>query len=155
MLPADALCNELQATWLREIPLAAAAAIEIAACGPEELVVRAPLAPNRNLHGTAFAGSLYTVCVLTAWGSAWLAVRRAGHTAHIVVADARIVYRRAVAGEILCRCALAEADAAAALVELGATGRARLPLVSTVDANGKAAVRFEGEFALHAHGDRA
>jgi thioesterase domain-containing protein len=149
----DPLRDELQSTWLREIPLSAALGVEIAACGAGELVVRAPLAPNRNLHGTAFAGSLYSVCVLTAWGAAWLAVRRAGLRARIVVADSKISYRKAVAGEIVCRCALAETDAGAALRQLGDAGRATLRLVCTIDAGDRAAVRFEGSYSIRSVGE--
>ncbi len=99
----ETLRDELQATWYREIPLVAAIGIEISACSATELALRAPLAPNRNLHGTAFAGSLYSICVLTGWGSVWLALRTAGLAASTVVAESRIEYRKAVAGEIVCR----------------------------------------------------
>jgi thioesterase domain-containing protein len=150
VIASDALRDELLSTWLREIPLAAAIGVEITACTASELVVRAPLAPNRNLHGTAFAGSLYSVCALTGWGTAWLAVRRAGLSARIVVAESTIAYRKAVPGEIVCRCVLAEADASAAIGRLGAAGRATLPLVCTIDAGDKPAVRFEGTYAIHA-----
>jgi len=86
----DALGSELQSTWLREIPLAASLAIEVAACARDELAVRAPLAPNRNLHGTAFAGSVFSVCVLTGWGAAWLALAQRGIEGLIVVSESRI-----------------------------------------------------------------
>ena len=47
------LCTELTATWHRDIPLAAATQIGIESYDGHTLAVRAPLAPNRNLHGTA------------------------------------------------------------------------------------------------------
>src|SRR5260221_14194186 len=65
--PPSELTSELQATWHRDIPPAAAMAIQVAAYDGRTLTVRAPLAANRNLHGTAFAGSLFSVCVLTGW----------------------------------------------------------------------------------------
>ena len=100
----DALGRELQSTWQREIPLAASLAIEVAVCARDELALRAPLAPNRNLHGTAFAGSLFSVCVLTGWGAAWLALEQRGIEGVIVVSDSRIQYRKAVTGDLVCRC---------------------------------------------------
>jgi thioesterase domain-containing protein len=152
----DALARELQSTWLREIPLAAAMAIEIAACTRDELVVRAPLAPNRNLHGTAFAGSLYSLCVLTGWGATWLALRQRALDGAIVVADSRIRYRQAVSGELLCRCRPDLAALEQSLAGLGATGRASLPLTCTIDQHGKHAVRFDGEYVVHSkHGPPA
>jgi thioesterase domain-containing protein len=115
-----------------------------------ELRVKAPLAPNRNVHGTAFAGSLFSVCVLTGWGSTWLALKLAGLDGSIVVSESRIQYRKAVAGEIVCACRPDRAVLATSLEDLRAHGRANLPLVCTVDAGGKRAVAFEGTYVVHA-----
>jgi thioesterase domain-containing protein len=145
----DQLGRELQSTWLREIPLAAAMAIEIASCARDELVVRAPLAPNRNLHGTAFAGSLFSLCVLTGWGATWLALKQRGLDGAIVVADSRIRYRKAVSGDIVCRCRPDLALIERSLARLAATGRADVPLVCTIDQDDKRAVTFEGEYVVH------
>jgi thioesterase domain-containing protein len=149
MTTVDSLGHELQETWRREIPLANAIAIEVASCTPEEIVVRAPLAPNRNLHGTAFAGSLYAVCVLTGWGAAWRALKERHAEGLIVVADGKIRYRRAVSGDLLCRCRPHLDDVHQLLAGLAASGRASLPLVCTIDQDGKRAVIFEGEYVVH------
>jgi thioesterase domain-containing protein len=145
----DALGRELQATWLREIPLATALAIEVASCSRDELAVRAPLAPNRNLHGTAFAGSLFSICVLTGWGAVWLALRQHAAEGLIVVADSRIQYRKAVNGDLLCRCRPDLDALERGLADLAASGRASLPLVCTLDQDGRRAVTFEGEYVVH------
>jgi thioesterase domain-containing protein len=145
----EALGRELQSTWLREIPLAAAIAVEVASCTRDELVVRAPLAPNRNVHGTAFAGSLFSVCVLTGWGATWLALEQRRLDGAIVVADSRIRYRKAVSGEILCRCRPDLGAIDRSLTALETTGRASLALVCTIDQDDKRAVTFEGEYIVH------
>ena len=117
--------------------------IEAAGFSDGELVVRAPFTPNRNVHGTAFAGSLFTVCVLTAWGRTWLALRERGLDGLIVVADSRIDYRKAVTGDLVCRCAAApDVDAFAT------TGRLTLTLACTVDGSRGPAVRFEGRYVV-------
>ncbi len=123
-----ALATELQSIWHREIPLAAAIDVQVASCTDGELVVRAPLEPNRNLHGTAFAGSLFSVCALTGWGMTWLALRQRSLGGLIVIADSRIQYRKAVSGEILCRCVAERPALDAAFASLAATGRAKVPL---------------------------
>jgi thioesterase domain-containing protein len=147
------LATELQATWHREIPLAAAMEVQIASCTAAELVVRAPLAPNRNVHGTAFAGSLFSLCALTGWGMTWVAWQQRSSGGVIVLAESRIEFRKAVAGELLCRCTAEPAALDAALAAFAATGRAKLPLACTIDADEKRAVTFEGEYAVHArHG---
>jgi thioesterase domain-containing protein len=88
MTDRSTLCRELQSTWHRDIPLAAAMAIEVASYDGRSLTVRAPLAPNRNLHGTAFAGGLFSVCVLTGWGAVWLGLKERDAGGLIVVAGA-------------------------------------------------------------------
>jgi thioesterase domain-containing protein len=151
--PIHPLCLELEKTWLAEIPLVAALALQVIDYTHDgELRVKAPLAPNRNVHGTAFAGSLFSVCVLTGWGSTWFALKLAGLDGSIVVSESRIQYRKAVAGEILCACRPDPAALATSLDELRAEGRASLPLVCTMDAGGKRAVAFEGTYVVHARG---
>jgi thioesterase domain-containing protein len=60
-----ALCKELTATWHREIPIVEAMGAAVDSYDGRALTVRTPMQPNRNVHGTTFAGSLYSVCVLT------------------------------------------------------------------------------------------
>jgi thioesterase domain-containing protein len=146
----SALGTELQATWHREIPLAAALDVRVASCASTELVVCAPFAPNRNVHGTAFAGSLFSVCVLTGWGMTWLALQQRNLGGAIVVADSRIRYRKAVTGEISCRCSAESSTLDAAFANFAETGRAKVPLVCTIDAGDKRAVTFEGEYVVRA-----
>ena len=62
----------------------------------QTLTVRAPLAANRNLHGTAFAGSLFSACVLTGWGAVWLALRERGLSALDLAADSTSNIAKAV-----------------------------------------------------------
>ena len=144
------LCLELLSKWLLEIPLVSAMGIQIAGYDDDGLRVRAPLEENRNLHGTAFAGSLFSVCVLTGWGATWLPLRLAGLTGQIVASESRIRYRKAVAGEIVCLCRPDPAVLAQSLSELRATGRMSLALTCTIDANDKRAVTFEGTYVVHA-----
>jgi thioesterase domain-containing protein len=144
------LVAELQATWHRDIPPAAAMAIGVAGYDGTTLEVGAPLAANRNVHGTAFAGSLFSICVLAGWGAVWLALRRHALSGLIVVADSRIRYRRAVASDVRCRCTVEPAAAAAAAAALGANSRAELALACTIESGGKLAVAFEGTYVVQA-----
>lgn len=149
-----ALCSELQATWHRDIPLAAAMAIAVESYDGTTLTVRAPLAPNRNLHGTAFAGALFSVCVLTGWGATWLRFREQGLTGLIVVADSRIEYHKAVTGDLVCRVTPGDEDVATAITRFRTKGRARLPLTCTVDTDADRAVTFTGQYAVLAEHPR-
>ena len=145
------LTAELQATWHRDIPPAAAMAIQVAAYDGRTLTVRAPLAANRNVHGTAFAGSLFSVCVLTGWGATWLALRERGLAGSIVVADSQIRYRRAVSCDLVCRCTGETQSLDVAFAGFAESGRASLPLTCTIDAGDRLAVAFEGTYVVHAN----
>lgn len=142
----DAL-RELQSVWHRDIPITAAMGIEVAVFDDDMLRVVARLAPNVNVHGTAFAGSLYSVCALTGWGMSWLKLREKGLTAEIVLATAEISYRRAVRGDLLCECRWPE-RASLQIDTLEAVQRTRLELDCDVIVEGQSVVQFSGEFAL-------
>lgn len=145
-----ALLQELATTWHREIPLAAAMGIAVESYDGLTLAVRAPLAPNRNLHGTAFAGSLFSACALTGWGAIWLALRERGLDGVIVAADSRIQFRKGVAGDLVCRCT-PDAEALRAAVEgFAAAGRASIDVVCTIDQSDRRAVTFTGQYVVHA-----
>jgi thioesterase domain-containing protein len=143
------LLRELATTWHRDIPLAAAMAIGVESYDGVTLAARAPLTPNRNLHGTAFAGSLFSLCVLTGWGAAWLALRERGLPGVIVVADSRIQYRKAVSGDLVCRCTPDAAALAAGLAELEEKGRLSIDLACVIDVGEKRAVNFTGTYVVH------
>jgi len=143
-----ALCDELQSTWHEGIPISAAMGIEIARFADDELVVKAALAPNINVHGTAFAGSLYAICALTGWGMTWLKLRSAGLAGRIVIAEGQIRYRRAVAEDIVCTCRFDPSEHAAILAGVRDSGSGTLPLVCTITTGGREAVRFEGVYAV-------
>ena len=108
--------------------------------------VAAPLAPNRNIHDTGFAGSLYALGILTAWGLCTHVIARAGLDADLVVAEATIRYRAPVRGDIVCRCSLTDETGQAFVDELAAKGRARTTLDVAIG-DGPAAMI---EVAMHA-----
>jgi thioesterase domain-containing protein len=142
----DAL-QELQSVWHRDIPITAAMGIEIAAFDGDVLRVVARLPPNVNVHGTAFAGSLYSVCALAGWGMCWLKLRERGLTAEIVLATSEIRYCRAVRTDIVCECRWSD-TASHQLDGLPTEDRTRVGLGCEVTADDACAVRFSGDFAL-------
>ena len=144
-----ALCEELTATWHREIPIVAAMGAKVDSYDGRSLTVRTPMHPNRNVHGTTFAGSLYSVCVLTGWGAVWLALRERGLDGVIYAAESAVQYRKAVAGDFVCRCAFDAEAFEPELEEFKASGRASFDLACTIDYDGKRAVAFTGRYVVH------
>jgi len=150
MTDRTALCDELTATWHSEIPIVAAMGATVERYDGRSLTVRAPLQPNRNVHGTTFAGSLYSACVLTGWGAVWLALRERGLAGVIYAAESTVQYRKAVTGDFVCRCS-PDADALDAGLKLfEESGRATFELVCTIDNADKRAVTFAGKYVVHA-----
>jgi thioesterase domain-containing protein len=145
-----ALLDELAATWRRDIPLTAAMGIAVESYDGLTLAVRAPLEANRNLHGTVFAGSLFSACALTGWGAIWLALRERGLDGVIFAADSRIQFRKGVAGDHVCRCTPDAEALKAGIDKLEATGRASFDVVCTIDQGEKRAVTFTGRYVVHA-----
>jgi thioesterase domain-containing protein len=145
-----ALCTELETTWHREIPLAAAMGVAVESYDGKTLTVRAPFSPNRNVSGTAFAGSLFSSCVLTGWGATWLALRERGLVGAIVAADGNIRYRRALRSDLVCRCTPDPEAVRSALAQFAAEGRANLDLVCTINNEEREAVSFAGKYAVRA-----
>jgi thioesterase domain-containing protein len=150
MTDRTALCNELTATWHREIPIVEAMGMAVERYDGTSLTVRAPMQPNRNVHGTTFAGSLYSACVLTGWGAVWLALRERGLDGVIYAAESTVQYRKGVARDFLCTCAW-DVDASKVWVDrFEAAGRATFDLVCTIDSDAKRAVTFNGKYVVHA-----
>jgi thioesterase domain-containing protein len=143
----DAL-DTLRATWHREIPLTDAMDLEPVAFEDHALTVRARLAPNVNVHGTAFAGSLYATTALAGWGLVHLELEAAGIDGAIVIAEGGIRYRRPVAADIVAHCAIDPGALATGLAALREAGRTRFSLVATVAGDEGDAVIFEGVYAV-------
>jgi thioesterase domain-containing protein len=113
------------------------------------LTVAAELEPNVNVHGTAFAGSLYSVAALSGWGLVHLELEAAGVDGSIVIADGRIRYQRPVTERIVARCTLPAGDRDAGLRALaGPAGKARFTLTSVIECDGRPAAEFEGVYAV-------
>src|SRR5439155_26910400 len=96
---------ELQATLEREIPMSAQMGIRVHHRGPDGLVMRLPLTPNRNHQQTAFAGSLNALCTIAGWGYVYLLLHELGRRGNIVIHRSSIKYLEQVtSSEIYARC---------------------------------------------------
>lgn len=110
------------------------------------LSTRTPLAPNTNIHGSAFAGTLYAIEALTAWGLIYLALDEAGLEASIIHAEGKIRFARPIESEITIRCCyngFAEDFAA-----LRKDGRCRITLVSQAIVDEEVVSEFEGLYPI-------
>ena len=117
---------ELQRRIHQAIPLSRTLGYQITTLSATQMVVKAPLGPNINIHGTGFAGSLYALGILTAWGLCDHILAQAAAPAELVVAEAEIKYHAPVCGDIVCACGIDEQQRHAFVAALAEDGRARM-----------------------------
>ena len=141
------LCTDLQAIWYQQIPLSKAMDMRIVDFTDNTLTCTASLAPNVNVHGTAFAGSLYAAQALTGWGMMHLQLRLHDLDASIVIANGQIDYAKPVAEEIVVSCSFGGQEAA--MDNLQKSGKGRFQLTSKVQlSDGSSAGSFSGLYAV-------
>lgn len=139
------LLHETEAFLHDQIPLTQAMGVQVKRYDATGLVLTAPLAPNHNLPGTAFGGSLATPATLAGYTLPWLKLGDRG--SHIVIKESQIRYRFPVRGDLR---AVAPRDGAAALTDFREgyqpPGRARLTFLIKIISGDKVCVEFRGTF---------
>lgn len=110
------------------IPLSDAMQFSIIDLSLDTIQVAAPLEPNINIHGTGFAGSIYSVGVLTGWALCTHILDELGIEADLVVARAEIRYRAPVSGDLECNCVCSEAQRESFCQGIDEVGKGKLLL---------------------------
>jgi N-acetylglutamate synthase-like GNAT family acetyltransferase len=68
-------CKSLQQTWTDTIPITEHMGIKLYQYTGRTLETRASLNKNINVHGTMFAGSIFSLATLTGWGMIYLQLK--------------------------------------------------------------------------------
>jgi thioesterase domain-containing protein len=89
-------CKELQKTWHETIPISEQMGIKLFQYTGSTLETRASLNKNINLHGTMFAGSIFSLATLTGWGMIFLKLKEKGLEGEIVLGDGNIHYHKPI-----------------------------------------------------------
>ena len=134
--------NELTKKIHQGIPLTQAMAFDITELTETSIAVKTGGEENVNVHGTAFAGSLYTTCVLAAWG---LVNSRLPEEASLVLASGHIDYLSPVVGDICARGEIPKQDFDQFLTAVNEQGRSRLDVEIQVEHEGVLAAKFTGQ----------
>jgi len=122
------LRTSLQQKIRSSIPLSEMMQFEIEEISSRSITVHAPLKPNINIHGTGFAGSLYSIGVLTGWALADHLMSLSDMKGTLVVAGAEIKYRTPVTQDIKCSTSVSDRATRAFVEEYKANGKGRLQL---------------------------
>lgn len=142
MTPED-LTAHLHAT----IPLTAAMAATVHSFDGRRMEIGAPLGPNRNLHGTAFGGSLATLGILGGWSLVASALEAEGLRARIVVQHSDCEFREPVAADFIAVSQLPEAEWPRFVATLTRHRRARIAIETVISADHRPVVCHRGRYA--------
>nr|WP_136251484.1 bifunctional GNAT family N-acetyltransferase/thioesterase [Ningiella ruwaisensis] len=89
-------CRELQKTWHEEIPITEHMGIKLYQYTERTIETHASLNKNINLHGSMFAGSIYSLATLTGWGMIFLQLKQKHLAGEIVLGDGSIHYHKPI-----------------------------------------------------------
>lgn len=97
-------CDELQSTWHETIPITEQMGIKLHQYSGHTLEVHASLNKNINLHGSMFAGSIFSLATLTGWGMIFLQLKERELSGDIVLGDGDIHYHKPITSKPLAIC---------------------------------------------------
>jgi thioesterase domain-containing protein len=89
-------CKQLQEIWHETIPISEQMGIKLHQYSGKTLENRASLNKNINLHGTMFAGSIFSLATLTGWGMIFLQLKQKNLSGDIVLGDGNIHYHKPI-----------------------------------------------------------
>lgn len=143
----DDRVQALQKLLHTQIPLSQAIQLQVESLDGLGLHLRAPLPPNLNQEGSAFAGSLNALVTLAGWAMTWSLINEAGLQAAILIQDSQIQYLRPVHQDFSAFCPYPESTEARRFMHsLAQKGRARLPLTAEIQADGGVFATFTGRY---------
>lgn len=116
--------SDLQVLLHREVPLSRHMGVAAESYDGVTLALGAELAPNINIHGTAFGGSMYSLAALCGWALLRLRLEDLSLQAEVVLGSARIDYRQPVRSKLMARAACAACDFEAFARRVGDNRRA-------------------------------
>jgi thioesterase domain-containing protein len=143
----------LQGRLVGEFALARHIGVVVESADDAAVVLRAPLAPNANFKGTAFAGSLYSVAVLAgwAWVTRYLAARDVA--ADTVIQESNVQFLAPMQGELRAVAAAPSGEQIDKFRKmLQRAGRGRIRLRVDIHNDRTLATLFEGVFAAAMRG---
>lgn len=103
-------CAELQKIWHETIPISEQMGIQLYQFSGKTLETRASLNKNINLHGTMFAGSIFSLATLTGWGMIYLKLKEKSLSGEIVLGDGDIHYHKPITMQPRALCNIESVD---------------------------------------------
>ncbi len=135
------------------IPITQAMGITLAKYDDDELTLFAPLGPNKNDKGTAFAGALSTLVTLAGWSYTQVSLEHNGFEAVAMVAESVTSYRRPASADLWATCRGPDRETRRRFFEqLAANGKARWKIEGEVWSRDVMAVHYTADYVAIAKG---
>lgn len=151
-LSADKALSDAQTFWASvrdEIPMLSYMDTELVGWDGQTLSITAPLAPNTNDKGTAFAGSLATLATVTGWAALTLWAKTQYVPCYVAAAESHIRYRKPVMGDFQAVASLPSADDLAGLqARIASHGRGRVSVQVVLRCERVDALTLEASYAV-------
>lgn len=144
-------CAELQQTWQDDIPISDAMGIKIHQYTGRLFETRAVLSRNINVHGTMFAGSIYSLGTLTCWGLLHLQLLERNLQGAVVLGDGNIHYHKPVTQEPRAVARLSDVTGDFSALKEG--NNAQLIIKSQILDDERPVAEFTGRFVVLAKRD--
>jgi thioesterase domain-containing protein len=128
------------------IPLSRAMDVSAVSTSASNVILKAPLPPNSNMHGTLFGGSGATLCLLAAWSVVHLRLERDGVEAELVIQTSQIEYIAPAETDVTAHSVVDDAQWVRTAAMLRKRGRGRITVSAQLYAGDTLAARFVGEF---------
>jgi thioesterase domain-containing protein len=126
--------QRFEAECRRDIPLLNAMRLALVDYDDLVLTMEAPLAPNINNKGTAFGGSIASICLFGGWAMATLAFMDHGiHDTEIVVYKNEMTFERPARGHLVVRVTIDRGEFEACLRQLQAGSDERIRFEVSVE----------------------
>lgn len=144
------MIKELEKKLHKEIPLTNFMQLKVSNYNENELVTTAPLDVNINDKGTAFGGSLATICIISGWSLSWLISKELGFDSNnIVIIKNEHSYKNPVTKDIICYTKKPSKEQIEILKEKLQTKKsASIKIYSKIIEDNKVCVEFEGYYVI-------
>jgi thioesterase domain-containing protein len=143
--------GELEQYLYESIPLSKAMGVRVQKSNAEQVVLSAPLIPNRNHQSTVFGGSASAVAILAAWSLLHLRLKQAGLQVRLVIRQNTMTYERPIAGKFLASSSVGDLPAWERFQEmLKRKKRARISIKVRIRCHGEDVGEMLGEFVASA-----
>lgn len=128
------------------IPITASLGVDIQSYDGNEIIIAAPLAENKNLHGTAFGGSQAAIGILTGWALIYLKLKQLGIENDLVIQKSSYDFAKPVTADFMATCQLPNSSEFELFMKtLMDKGKARLTLTAEIESeNGVCGVHQGG-----------